>query len=127
MRKSYMQLETVPENGIMIFEEGMLLRVFFDFEKVVSTMEDAPKDHYSCTLAEVTGSKSYGAIVGAIVNGSYSNDDAQAVIANHALAQDTGSGITDGKRTEYENEYNAFQTYRAHAKEIAAEVVKMIG
>lgn len=128
--KSFRNTSDVPTSGIEVIKEGTLLRLFFDFEKVEDTAKtttgEQTTDESSCTNIDIDGKKDYSSIVGAIVNDRYSNDDVQAILANYELAKDESSDITDDKRTEYLDDYATFQTYRAHAKEIAIKVLSMI-
>lgn len=128
---SYNEFVTVPENGIICFEEGAIIRVFFDIEPCPPMEEEnAPEgmhrenntDLYVCQNVDVEG-RTYGEIVSAIVNDRYSPDDVQALQANYIEAKDADSVLPDGKREEYLTEYSAFQAWRKRAKEIANAVI----
>ncbi len=131
---SYNDFAVVPENGIICREEGSILRVYFDIqlhEHVVSEnepeemhVEDAPNT-YVCENVDVEG-RTYGDIVSAIVNDRYSADDVQALQANYIEAKDPDSDLDEEKREEYLNEYADFQSWRKHAKDVAATVVDLI-
>lgn len=127
--KAFMNLPVAPSDNVMVEREGNLLRVYFDFQKeTVKDMEgNEVKEpvQYSCQCVDLKGNHGYGAIVGAIVNDRFSNDDVQAITANYELAKDESSDITDEKREEYIAEYKEFQEYRAHAKEVANKVVNL--
>nr|WP_298672485.1 hypothetical protein [uncultured Prevotella sp.] len=134
--KVYMNLTTVPDSGIILRKEGAMLRLFFDFTEMTAsatssdetTSDETTADkQYSCENVDMTGERTYSAIVAAIVNASYTSNDVQSILANYTLASDTTSSITDEKRTEYKTEYDAFQSLRAHAKEIAAKAVELLG
>lgn len=132
--KVYMNLTTVPDSGIILRKEGAMLRLFFDFTEVTASSSDeatsdetAADKQYSCENVDMTGERTYSAIVAAIVNANYTSNDVQSILANYTLASDTTSSITDEKRTEYKTEYDAFQSLRAHAKEIAAKAVELLG
>ena len=131
--KSFRNTSDVPASGIEVIKEGDMVRLFFDFAKVETTSSDSADtecgetkvEQSSCTNIDI-GAVDYSSIVSAIVNGKYNNNDVQAIIANYELAKDSSSDITDDKRTEYLNDYAEFQTYRAHAKEIANQVLTLI-
>lgn len=133
--KSYCSFESVPDNGIIAFAEGPVIRIWFDiapFEIPAST--DAPDavhsesthPQYISEHVDVHG-RSYSDIVAAIVNDRYSSDDVQALFANRADALDPESGLEDGKRREYLAEYAAFQSWRAKAKAVARAVADSLG
>jgi hypothetical protein len=132
--KSFRNTSDVPASGIEVIKEGDMVRLFFDFAKVETTSSDSADtesgetkvEQSSCTNIDIVGAVDYSSIVSAIVNGKYNNNDVQAIIANYELAKDSSSDITDDKRTEYLNDYAEFQTYRAHAKEIANQVLTLI-
>ena len=132
--KSFRNTSDVPASGIEVIKEGDMIRLFFDFAKVETTSSDSADtecgetkvEQSSCTNIDIVGAVDYSSIVSAIVNGKYNNNDVQAIIANYELAKDSSSDITDDKRTEYLNDYAEFQTYRAHAKEIANQVLTLI-
>ena len=132
--KSFRNTSDVPASGIEVIKEGDMVRLFFDFAKAETTSSDSADtesgetkvEQSSCTNIDIVGAVDYSSIVSAIVNGKYNNNDVQAIIANYELAKDSSSDITDDKRTEYLNDYAEFQTYRAHAKEIANQVLTLI-
>lgn len=124
-----MNLPVAPSDNVMVEREGSLLRVYFDFNKEVvkdfdGNVVEEPVQ-YSCQNVDIRGEHGYGSIVGAIVNDRYSNDDVQAIQFNYELAKDDESNITKEKREEYISEYNEFQEYRAHAKEVAEKVINL--
>lgn len=134
--KTIEQFSSVPENGIIIRQEGAILRVFFGIKAVEQsagvTDEDSEgaspsvvADLYECNVVDVKG-RTYSEIVAAIVNGKYSSDDVQALQSNYIEAKDTDSGQTKVKRAEYLTEWSEFQDWRKEAKEVAAEVVEML-
>lgn len=130
--KALEQLPNVPENGIVIRQEGALVRLFFDIEPAPAMpVEEGetpcnPGDLYQCYNVDVATPANYGNIIAAIVNDKYSADDVQALTANYFEAKDPESGLTEEKRAEYINEWNEFQAWRAKAKEIAAYVVTQL-
>ena len=71
-------------------------------------------------------SRNYDRIVAAIVTDHYSSDAYQALIANYQMAKDPEAEISEEKRSEYIQEYESFQAWRAHAKEVAHIVVTEI-
>ena len=122
-----------PENGIYAFQEGALLRMYFDFEKCEvakdeegNEIEGAPKDLYNAYNVDVVSPFSYGNIVSAIVNDKYTADDVQALQANYIEAKDAESDISAEKREEYLAEWQEFQAWRAKAKDIAVTVLAQI-
>lgn len=122
----------VPQGGISIIVEAGLLRVFFDYEKDTTKRVDMDGEEYVddtayvCELVEVQAPHTYPALISAIVDSRYLASDVTAIIANHALAIDKDSDITDEKRKEYLADYDRFQEWRAHAKEIARKVLTLI-
>lgn len=122
----------VPQGGISIIVEAGLLRVFFDYRKDETPRVDMDgKEYiddtaYVCELVEVQAPHTYPALISAIVDSKYSTADVTAIIANHSLAQDSESPITDEKREEYKQDYTTFQNWRSHAKEVANNVLKLI-
>lgn len=126
--KACYQIDVLPQSGVKATIEGMLLRLLFDFvpaEPVVEEGMEAPTDLYYCESVDVNG-RSKGEIVSAIVNSKYSPDAYQAILANYELAKDSKSGISAAKKAEYLAEYQAFQEWRTHAKEIATIVLSLI-
>ena len=114
-----------PMGGLKIVNEGNVLRLFFDWQSV-EPIEPDDAVAFTCENIDVVGARDYGSVVSAIVNGRYSPDDVQAILANYELAKDAESDISDEKRTEYMADYAAFQAWRAHAKEVAADVLVQI-
>lgn len=110
---------TLP--SLNVIQEGSLLRIFFDYEDVPVTEEDGDIRKYICENVDVEG-RSYEEIVSAVVRSQYSQDRVEAIVANYEVAKDTTSGITEAKRTEYTDEYNAYQAFRTKAKQIADTV-----
>lgn len=120
------QIQTIPASGVEVILEGVLTRIFFDFTDPIPVGDETfPEDMKVCESIDVD-SRDYGRIVSAIVTDRYSSDAYQALIANYQLAKDPESDISEEKRTEYLQEYEVFQTWRAHAKEIAHTVVTEI-
>jgi len=124
MKANY-QMEALPKNGVQVTVEGALVRLLFDFKKVVPEDDESPRDTYDCESVDATG-RTYGDIVSSIVNDRYSSDKVQAIMANYAEAIDAESEIEAGKRSEYIAEYTAYQQFRKHAKEIAAIAVETL-
>jgi len=121
MKASY-QMTALPQSGVQVTIEGALMRLLFDFSQAEPREGEEATDIYDCESVDVNG-RTYGDIVSAIVNDRYSNDAVQAIMANYAEALDSSSDITPEKRAEYLEEYEDYQTWRKHAKEIASEVV----
>lgn len=127
--KTIEQLRCIPESGIVIRQEGGVVRLFFDItpaQAVALEGEEscAPDDLYECYNVDVKAPVNYGSVIAAIVNDRYTADDAQALISNFTEAKDENSGIEQTKREEYISEWTEFQQWRAKAKEIAAFVTQ---
>lgn len=115
-------LENVPSNGIIVREEGDIVRVFFDIEKLkaeTSKNGEAIVPDGMCTMenVDVFGTRTYDGIVNAIVCDHYPADKMQAIINNHLL---------ESESKEHEAEFAEMQAWRAKAKSVAKEVVSMI-
>lgn len=120
------QITVIPESGVEVILEGVLTRIYFDFRDPDPVSEDpVPADIKVCESIDVD-SRNYDRIVAAIVTDHYSSDAYQALIANYQMAKDPEAEISEEKRSEYIQEYEAFQAWRAHAKEVAHIVVTEI-
>ena len=120
--KVFEVLEFVPKSGIIVREEGSILRVYFDIDKQkAETSKDGEVivQEGMCSMenVDVYGTRTYDGIVNAIVCDHYPADKMQAIINNHLL---------EGDSAEHEAEFAEMQAWRAKAKSIAKEVVKMI-
>lgn len=125
MKANY-QISELPQSGVQTTIEGNLLRLLFDFKKAeVKTEIEDTTDIYDCESVDVSG-RTYGEIVSAIINDRYSTDSVQAIMANYEDAKDELSPISDEKREEYIYEYNLYQNFRKHAKEVAKIAVEQI-
>lgn len=114
---------SVPENGVRVIREGRLTRIFFDFREIPGDPEAEPQvNALECECVDVEEAD-YGKVVAAIVNGRYSADDVQALLANRTEALDPDSALEKEKRDEYLREYRQFQAWRIHAKEVANQFV----
>lgn len=118
--KAQKHISSIPESGVLVVIEGLLTRLFFDFTPVVPPNEEepAPEDLYECESIDVEG-REYGEIISAIVKSRYNFDSNEALNANYNLAKDESSSLTPEKRAEYLAEYEAYQSWRVHAKEVA--------
>ena len=115
-------LENVPSNGIIVREEGDIVRVFFDIQKQkAETSRDVevivPDGMCTMENVDVFGTRSYDGIVNAIVCDHYPADKMQAIINNHLL---------ESESKEHEAEFAEMQAWRVKAKSVAREVVSMI-
>lgn len=115
-------LENVPSNGIIVREEGDIVRVFFDIDKQkaeTSKNGEVIVPDGMCTMenVDVFGTRTYDGIVNAIVCDHYPADKMQAIINNYLLE-------TESK--EHQAEFAEMQAWRAKAKSVAKEVVSMI-
>jgi hypothetical protein len=113
---------TVPTTA-EVRKEGNLLRIFFDFAEETYTDNDGKQQNrLSCQSVDVYGI-SYGDIVNAIIKDKYPDDKKDAIILDYRLVTEDTT-LSDDKKTEYTANYNSFQTWRAHAKNIATEILK---
>lgn len=115
-------LENVPSNGIIVREEGDIVRVFFDIEKQkaeTSKNGEVIVPDGMCTMenVDVFGTRTYDGIVNAIICDHYPADKMQAIINNHLL---------ESESKEHQAEFAEMQAWRAKAKSVAKEVVSMI-
>lgn len=115
-------LENVPSNGIIVREEGDIVRVFFDIQKQkAETSKDGevivPDGMCTMENVDVCGTRTYDGIVNAIVCDHYPADKMQAIINNHLL---------ESESKEHEAEFAEMQAWRVKAKRVAKEVVSMI-
>lgn len=115
-------LENVPSNGIIVREEGDIVRVFFDIQKQkAETSKDGevivPDGMCTMENVDVFGTRTYDGIVNAIVCDHYPADKMQAIINNHFL---------ESESKEHEAEFAEMQAWRVKAKRVAKEVVSMI-
>lgn len=115
-------LENVPSNGIIVREEGDIVRVFFDIQKQkAETSKDGevivPDGMCTMENVDVFGTRTYDGIVNAIVCDHYPADKMQAIINNHLL---------ESESKEHQEEFAEMQAWRVKAKRVAKEVVSMI-
>lgn len=120
--KVFEVLEAVPKSGIIVREEGDIIRVFFDIEKQKAETSKSgdvivPDGMYTMENVDVCGARTYDSIVNAIVCDRYPADKMQAIINNHLL---------EGESKEHEAEFAEMQAWRVKAKSVAKEVVTMI-
>ncbi len=115
---------SIPE--LEVLREGVLTRIYFDFEVERKTVGEEEAVSLVCENIDVQGTD-YASIVNAIISGKYPSDKYEAVMANYAEASDAGSEIPEAKREEYLAEYAAFQAWRRKAKAVAAAVTAEIG
>lgn len=131
--KVFQVLDVLPKNGIIVREEGDIIRVFFDIEKMAAETSKSsevivPDGMYTMENVDVCCTRTYGGITDAIVCDHYPADKMQAIINNHFLKL---AKIADGKKLDeddiaHEAEYDAMQEWRVKAKSVAKEVVTMI-
>lgn len=120
--KVFQVLDVLPKNGIIVREEGDIIRVFFDIEKMAyETSKDGeviiPDGMCSMENVDVSGTRTYDGIVNAIVCDHYPADKMQAIINNHLL---------ESESKEHQAEFAEMQAWRVKAKSVAKEVVTMI-
>ncbi len=132
--KTLEQIPVIPECGIIIRQEGAVLRIFFDIMKapdpqIPEGSEESPsqpKDLCECYNVDVPAPITYSSIVSAIVNDRYSADDVQALSANFIDTNDSRSSVEEDKREEYVTEWSEYQSWRTTAKGIATTVISML-
>lgn len=120
--KANQVLENIPSNGIIVREEGDIVRVFFDIEKMVAETSKSgevivPDGMYTMENVDVCGTRTYGGITDAIVCDHYPADKMQAIINNHLL---------ESESKEHQAEFAEMQAWRVKAKSVAKEVLTMI-
>lgn len=120
--KVFQVLDVLQKNGIIVREEGDIIRVFFDIEKMADeTSKDGeviiPDGMCSMENVDVRGTRTYDGIVNAIVCDHYPADKMQAIINNHLL---------ESESKEHQAEFAEMQAWRVKAKSVAKEVVTMI-
>ena len=104
----------------LIEKEGDVVRINFDVEEVekefpaVGDKEPIIRKIWEAYVVRVAEPITRPRIIDAIVTAGYPNDVMQAVINNYLLNQ---------KDSEAKQEFNDMQSWRAHAKEIATEVM----
>lgn len=120
--KANQVLENIPSNGIIVREEGDIVRVFFDIEKMAAETSKGgevivPDGMYTMENVDVCGTRTYGGITDAIVCDHYPADKMQAIINNHLL---------ESESKEHQAEFVEMQAWRVKAKSVAKEVLTMI-
>ena len=120
--KVFQVLDVLPKNGIIVREEGDIIRVFFDIEKMAAeTSKDGevivPEGMCTMENVDVSGTRTYDGIVNAIVYDHYPADKMQAIINNHLL---------ESESKEHQAEFAEMQAWRVKAKSVAKEVLTMI-
>lgn len=121
--KSAINLESVPQSGFIAFLENDIIRIFFSFSQ--QTTHEGESNTYNCNNVDVTD-RSYEGIVDAIITESYPLSRQYALLANKALADDLTNELTEEKRREYSEEYQAFQQFRSEAKMLAQNIISSI-
>jgi hypothetical protein len=120
--KVFQVLDVLPKNGIIVREEGDIIRVFFDIEKMAAETSKSgevivPDGMCSMENVDISGTRTYDGIVNAIVCDHYPADKMQAIINNHLL---------ESESKEHQAEFAEMQAWRVKAKSVAKEVVTMI-
>lgn len=111
--KIYADYEGEVPSGVVVVREGAITRIFFDYdtESREETEQEEARTLLVCENVDITGPVEYGAIIAAIVRDKYPQDSVEAILAN-------------GSDTEaHAKELQAFQEWRAKAKQIAHEVI----
>ena len=116
--------EQLPE--IEIVRSGNIYQIMFNFEDVEHIDEEGiesdSQKHYMCDLIEVA-TLDYASIVSAIIREKYSQDDVEAILSNYQLCKDGEAG--EDRCIRYEEDYNAYQDYRAMAKQVANQIINL--
>lgn len=120
--KVFQVLDVLPKNGIIVREEGDIIRVFFDIEKMAAeTSKDGevivPDGMCTMENVDISGTRTYDGIVNAIICDHYPADKMQAIINNHLL---------ESESKEHQAEFAEMQAWRVKAKSVAKEVLTMI-
>lgn len=100
--------------------EGNITRIFFGFEEITCDNNGESITKYLGHNVDIEGDATYDSVVSAIIKEQYSDDKTAAIFANRELVRDNP---THEKAAEYNAEYNAFQEWRAYAKELAAQII----
>lgn len=117
MQKQYFDFE--PE---LTVNEGSTVRINFDVEhtteeRQTETGETEEVEVIKAYSVRVPQPITRSRIIDAIVTAAYPIDVMQAIINNHLL---------DPSDHEHEQEYDAMQAWRAHAKQIANQVLNPV-
>lgn len=117
-----------PETEVKVLVEGQIVRLFFDFAQVEGpeSPEGETTEQWVGENVDVQSPWSYARIVSAIILDKYDADSRDAIFANLERAKDEDSDLTEEKRQEYIKEYQDYQAYRTHAKEIASVAINQI-
>jgi len=111
------EYDSIPN---LTIKEGNITRLFFGFNDVTKIDNGVEITKYSGHNVDIEGEVTYDSAVSAIIKEQYSDDKKDAIFANRELIRDNPQ---HEKADEYTAEYNAFQNYRAYAKEIASQVI----
>lgn len=109
-----------------VVKEGKIHRIYFNYEEAPSITEDEGEENslpsFVCDLIEID-ELTYPSIVSAIVRDRYSQNDVEAIISNYQLCKDGKAG--EDRCIRYEEDYNAYQDYRAMAKQVANQIINL--
>ena len=98
-----------------------LFQVCFDTELIESTGPDGTvSTQYRSHYVHVDRIE-YSTLVSAIVSSRYTSNDVEAIMLNKM--ESSNPSLSEEKKMEYIDEYNNFQAWRTHAKEIALEAI----
>lgn len=95
--------------GVVVVKEGPITRIYFDHEHITKTIDGETIEQLVCENVDIVGAIDYGKVVSAVVRDKFSADSVEAILANHA----------EGTHQE---DYDAYQEWRAKAKQIAHTV-----
>lgn len=109
-----------------VVKEGKAHRIYFNYEESQTIIdgdeEQSPLPSFVCDLIEID-ELTYPSIVSAIVRDRYSQNDVEAIISNYQLCKDGKAG--EDRCIRYEEDYNAYQDYRAMAKQVANQIINL--
>lgn len=109
--KVYADYNGEVPSGVVVEREGAITRIFFDYgtESREETELEEARTLLVCENVDIVGAIDYGKVVSAVVRDKFSADSVEAILANHA----------EGTHQE---DYDAYQEWRAKAKQIAHTV-----
>lgn len=100
--------------GVVVVKEGPITRIYFDYEHITKTIDGETIEQLVCENVDIVGAIDYGKVVSAIVRDKFPQDQVEAILAN---GSDT---------PEHAAELDAFQEWRAKAKNIAHSVISQL-
>lgn len=92
--------------GVVVLREGAITRINFDYDTETKEVDGEEIEVLVFENVDIEGAIDYGKVVSAVVRDKFSADAVEAILANHA----------EGTHQE---DYDAYQEWRAKAKQIA--------